>query len=147
MTESWVPLFHFNALSMDEKWATLPGSASSSQSPAPCTHSDSQTTHSDSWNPQPTAAGLRQNWSPGRPGLFVMWPSVLWPEAFPKGPITPHQQTLGRPMPRVDSGSLPDHFAAGEHQDIFSFNGYSHCCPLMLRLQLKLCSAGRDRSG
>lgn len=34
-------------------------------------------------SPQLTAAGLRHTGSPGRPGLFVMLPSVLWPEAFP----------------------------------------------------------------
>lgn len=52
----------------------------------------------------------------------------------------------GKTSAKVDSGSLPDHFAAGEHQDLFPFDGYSHCCHLMLRLQLELCSAGRGRS-
>lgn len=47
----------------------FPNSASSSQSPVPCTRYDSQTTRSDSWKPQLTAAGLRHSRSPGRPGL------------------------------------------------------------------------------
>ncbi|KAI1237635.1 hypothetical protein IHE44_0013718 [Lamprotornis superbus] len=90
----------------------FPSSASSSQSPAPCTHYNSQTMHSDSWNPPAHSYRTKAQQVTRRARTLSCGLLSFDLRHFQWWPLTPHQQTLGRPVPRVDSGSLPDHFAA-----------------------------------